>query len=315
MKKKWNWSRILLATTAVALLVSGSILFAAKGGNKPGGGDPPQTNVRYDVVWLGTLGGSKSGALSVNNIGEIVGYSFDANETLRATIFAATGPIDLNDVMANLIFARNDGPWTAWPAAGINDLGQITGSIRPPSGTSHPFIYDPGNSARPRSLEILPQLFDASMRATGINNLGEIAGHYLGNGGGSFVYSPGGTLIDMEAISIGGDGCINDVGQVVFFDHSLGASWRYTPDSVLGDIGTFEKFPGAGLTINSSGEVAGTFRTETRKGRNKFIENIYQAASPDSIQVIYQGQRIFNSCYRETYVHLTHKNVSTEFLY
>jgi cyanophycin synthetase len=28
-----------------------------------------------------------------------------------------------------------------------------------------------------------------------------------------------------------------------------------------------------------------------------------------------QGQRIFNSCYRETYVHLTHKNVSTEFLY
>jgi hypothetical protein len=31
--------------------------------------------------------------------------------------------------------------------------------------------------------------------------------------------------------------------------------------------------------------------------------------------VFKQGQRIFKSCYHETYVHLTHKNVSTEFLF
>ena len=37
--------------------------------------------------------------------------------------------------------------------------------------------------------------------------------------------------------------------------------------------------------------------------------------SPGQGKVVEQSQRIFNSCYRETYVHLTHKNVSTEFLY
>ena len=56
MKKNWTWSQIVLATAAVALLVSGSMLFAAKGGGKgkPGGGeDPPQDlpQVQYRIIW------------------------------------------------------------------------------------------------------------------------------------------------------------------------------------------------------------------------------------------------------------------------
>jgi hypothetical protein len=41
----------------------------------------------------------------------------------------------------------------------------------------------------------------------------------------------------------------------------------------------------------------------------------FDQSTIDGYRLWDQGQRIFSSCYRETYVHLTHKNVLTAFLY
>jgi probable HAF family extracellular repeat protein len=278
----------------VILGVFGGSALAGKGGKGGGGsGGGATANVEYDVVWLGTLGGSESSALAVNSSGQVVGWSFDANGNQRATYFSPTGPIDLNSLMADLISARADGPWTAWIAADINDLGQITGSIRPSSGISHPFIYDPGDPAsdRPRRLIILDQLHGATTRGWAINNLGDIAGDYFGDGGGSFVYSPGGVLIDMGPIYAEG---INDAGQVVFWDEALGSSWRYTPDLALGDNGQFVPFPGGLWDINFYGDVAGVTHTQIR--RNKYVDTIYRASDPASQQVIYEGSAASFPC-------------------
>jgi len=264
------------------------------GGSDDGGGDGGTLpNVRYEVAWLGTLGGSYSSALAANDSGEIVGTSRNADGVLLATRFTLAGPVDLNVEMADLVAARDDGPWTAVIARDINELGQITGQIRPSSGISHPFIYDPGDidSGRPAALEILPQLYDYTTRGVAINNYGEIAGTYQpqNTDGGSFLYSPGGVLIDMGAGVFANEGSINDAGQITFWDNVLAHSWRYTPNSVLGDSGTFEEFPGGGLDINFFGDVAGTFRTETKSGKNKFVETIYRAATPETIEVLYEG--------------------------
>ena len=73
----------------------------------------------FDLVSLGTLGGGFSVASAINNRGEIVGYSRDANGLLHAFVYR-------NGVMRSL----NGNPCTA---IAINDAGQIVGSRLTPS--------------------------------------------------------------------------------------------------------------------------------------------------------------------------------------
>lgn len=280
--------RILLFLAACCVSVIATSALAQ--GKKGGGGStppPPPPPVQYTVVWLGMLEGyDYSNALAANSHGEIVGVSMaGALSTRVATRFTATGPVNLNEEFADLLAARSDGPWRAWIAWGINELGQITGNITQGLG-SHPFIYTPGgDGGLPRELRILPQMRGGATWSEGINNFGEICGLYAADGGGTFVAAPGGPLIDMGPLGInGGHGTIiNDAGQIAFY------SGRYTPNLVLGDAGTFESFPGWLTAINAQGDVAGAYSTTTTKGKTKTTFAIYRAASPAALETIYQG--------------------------
>jgi len=51
----------------------------------------PQAISYYKIIDLGTLGGNESGAYSINNQGQIVGYAYDSSGNFRATLFDPTG--------------------------------------------------------------------------------------------------------------------------------------------------------------------------------------------------------------------------------
>lgn len=267
---------------------------------KKGSGSTTLPNVRFEVQFLGTLEGHiKSAVNSMNEAGEIVGTSDDSDSAIlpSAVRFTPFGPIDLNVEMADLLAARDDGPWHAYSAVDINDLGQIVGMIKvghlAAVNTTHTFFYDPGDAGlgRPRKLDILPLFDGTSTRPKAINNFGQIVGTYTypsGGLGGTYVYSPGGSLIDMGT-GIFASG-MNDLGQIAFQEV------RYTPNAFLGDAGVYETFPflgGNGNIINSSGAMTGgiTVTTSSKKNtyQNTYQATVYRASTPDSVQVLFSS--------------------------
>ncbi len=71
---------------------------------------------------LGTLGGSFSVARAINNRGDIVGGSLEAEDgNVHAFLFSNGKLQDLNRLVNNLA------GWELVQAVGINDLGQIVG--------------------------------------------------------------------------------------------------------------------------------------------------------------------------------------------
>ena len=68
---------------------------------------------------MGTLGGIFSEASSINELGQVVGYSELANGDVRAFLFDENTMFDLNDLVAS------DVDFTFTEAVGINESGQI----------------------------------------------------------------------------------------------------------------------------------------------------------------------------------------------
>ena len=83
-----------------------------------------QAEITYKVIDLGTLGGDRSSAYSINDAGQIVGGAHNSQGYYRATLFDPTGAgnnIDLGTLP--------DCDW-AKPFC-INDSGQIVGRAHP----------------------------------------------------------------------------------------------------------------------------------------------------------------------------------------
>jgi probable HAF family extracellular repeat protein len=98
-----------------------------------------------DRTYLGSLGGTESVALDINEVGEIVGSaslsSYD-NSIKHAYLYKDSIMMDLNPLVNDL------GDWTLTSANGINDLGQIVdeGNL---NGANHAFLLTPVFSAVP----------------------------------------------------------------------------------------------------------------------------------------------------------------------
>lgn len=253
---------------------------------------------KYAVHWLGFFEGqTTSYAISANSNGEIVGQSrkttVNGSSVNVAARFTATGPVDLNVEMAGLLSNIPGGPWRASRAHDINDWGQIAGTVTKSPGL-RAFVYDPGDStvSRPASLTIVEHPDAWPTDVGGINNSGQIVGHYKTDSGtfGFVATPPLYEIIDVAPAYIDGaqGKSINDMGQLVL--HTAEAGMRYTPNNL------FDIFPFYIKEINELGDVAGQLRTEVKKGgRSQFTYNVYRAASPDLIETIYQGTVDSNS--------------------
>ena len=125
------------------------------------------------MIDLGTLGGSSSEALSVNDSGQVAGQSFISGDTATHAFLYSDGQmIDLGTVGA---------PQSA--ALGMNNRGQIVGQSSSILGKyhGHAFLYSDGEIQDLNSL-ITPNSGWILREATGVNDAGQIVGFGAFNG-------------------------------------------------------------------------------------------------------------------------------------
>ncbi len=85
---------------------------------------PPLTR-SAEIQLIGSLGGNYTEARAINDLGQVVGFSFDQQGRRRAFFWdASIGIVDLNDHLS----AGDGERWTLRSAEGINNIGQIVGA-------------------------------------------------------------------------------------------------------------------------------------------------------------------------------------------
>lgn len=225
---------------------------------------------------FGTFSGTYAGGL--NDLGQIVGYYYDAAGSHGFVYSAATGYSTLDDPSA--LSGDANGP-NGTGALGINNAGQIVGGYTDSTG-SHGFLDTPGAG--------FTQIDDPNATGTNnstfaqkINNAGVIVGNYnLGAVQHGFVLTAG-TYSDVVNPAATGNTTardVNDAGQIVG-EYQAGVP---TPGrTVSGYLFT----PGAGFTpikdpvapnlnladgVNNAGQVAGSYFNNT--GRHSFVDTI-----------------------------------------
>jgi probable HAF family extracellular repeat protein len=158
------------------------------------GFSPTNTAVSHAVRWnasgaisdLGTLGGTNSRAVDINNAGLIVGTSqISGNTATHAFLWSSgSGMQDLNAMTGADIT----------DVVEINDAGQIVGTFRTGGGDVHAFRYTPGSGVLD-----LGTLGGTSSAPTGLNGRGEVVGVSTTASGTphAFLWTPADGLEDI----------------------------------------------------------------------------------------------------------------------
>ena len=181
----------------------------------------PVTTETHAFLWqfgrmrdLGTLGGTDSLAVGINDAGQIIGYSFT-----NTTPNPMTGEPTLHPFLWNGGAMRDLGSLggTMGMSTSINDYGHVTGWSNLAGDTAyHPFLWDG------HGMTDLGTLGGDNGEAIWINNKGQIAGYaeVAGNATHHAFLWENGRMTDLGADP--GDTCstayaLNSLGQVVGF--------------------------------------------------------------------------------------------------
>jgi probable HAF family extracellular repeat protein len=211
----------------------------------------------YTVTNLGSLGGTASVPVQVNNHGEVVGYSYTANETANAFLYKHGRMTDLGTLGGAISGAM-----------GINDRGSVVGlsNIAPGSTQVDAFVKQGGKlkDLGPINSALVPD------DKISINADGEISG--LSAGGDDALIHRHGINIDLGSLAGLGSTAkdLNDHDQAVGFSVTAvfpaanGASqptidyhaFRYS-DGKITDLGTLGGTDSAANAINDHGAVVG----------------------------------------------------------
>lgn len=222
----------------------------------------------YDVVNLGTLGGTDSYANGINDSGQVVGDSFTANDAaVHAFLYSGTSMQDLGNLGGDS------------HALAINSLGRIAGysATIAPNGNEHATYYD-------GSLHDLGTLGGQS-HALGINNVGTIVGDVDIPGATpaqtqthAAIFA-GGMIQDLGTLGgpYSGANAINNAGHIV--GHASVTpiaqhAFLYTAGDGMQDLGTL---PGDGtsnaLGINAFDQIVGYSQSADVLPTRGFIYN------------------------------------------
>jgi len=246
------------------------------GGSEIGTNDPvsglPESHA---VLWsngtindLGTLGGTLSLAVGVNDAGQVVGGSLDANGDNRAFLWQSGVMQDLGTLGGANAFA-----------AYVNNNGQIAGvadtsyTADPNTGSppQDPFLWQHGH------MTDLGNFGGGTVAIYGLNNRGEVTGSMTLAGDvidHAFLWN-GARLIDLNVPGGGLGGSwsypsgLNDAGEVVGVAALPGDQTNHAflwTNGVMKDLGTLHGDPCSGADkINSRGQVVGASKS-TRGG-------------------------------------------------
>lgn len=227
-------------------------------------GSPQTTTPSYNLVDLGTLGGTSSAAYGINNSGQVVGWANLAGDSnYHAFKYSGGSMQDLGSL--------SGGNSTAY---GINSFGRVVGSAttNSASNNTHAFLYSNG------SMQDLGTLGGPSSYASGINANGQVVGAALPNTNipiHAFLYSNGSMQdLDPMAGDSGSANAINDSGQAVGYIATggfvSGQAFLYNNGSRQ-DIGTLGGAYSAANAINDVGQVAGSASTTNYPNSHAFL--------------------------------------------
>jgi probable HAF family extracellular repeat protein len=212
--------RVALVALLAAALLAGGLALAKKPDN-PGKPEPPPPPppVTYEITWLGTLGGLQSDLMDMNDLGDVVGWSYTTEGDQHAFLNEAQPDgsrvmIDLHTLLCTT-FADDLADITTPRFAGgnaINNQGQVVGVMRFNNGDERRlYRYAPGPEP---SLELFPL---EMIFARDINNAGTFVGMKIG---GAYRYTD--HLEDLNGLIDPASGwyledaiAINDDGVIV----------------------------------------------------------------------------------------------------
>jgi probable HAF family extracellular repeat protein len=282
MKTRWL-RHFLLGLVGALVIALGVSIFTAT---------TAATRFYYSITDLGTLGGSESYAMSINDMGQIVGASQTSNGDSQAFLWqggamtdigTAAGynnsiAIDINNagqvlggttsqapVLVSSPFLWSNNTITTLPdpeicfASGINDAEQIVGLCIIVGTNYASAVFLPGGSI----------ILDLPSSAYDINNSGQVVGAFnpeivdvnTNNDYEAFLWQDGtatelGTLGGTNSVAY----AVNDVGQVVGkAQNTTGDFHAFFWDGAMQDLGTLANYTSSvAYGINNKGRVVGT---------------------------------------------------------
>lgn len=246
----------------------------------------------YNIIDLGTLGGSSAQAFGVNASGVAVGSATTISGYTHAFSSSTAGIVDLTlnstasegtaaainaaGTIAGTQFINGQAYASLWSngaavaiggagsyAMAINDAGQTAGMFTTADGQGHAFVTS-GDALADSTLVDMGTLAGGDWSsAYGINSSGEVAGYGNTASGAfnGFTWTPGGGYSQLG--TFGGANsyamAINDSGQAVGSAQTAGG-WMnafITNGSQLIDLGTLGGMNSYAYGINAQGEVVG----------------------------------------------------------
>ena len=238
-------------------LFLGCILFAADG-----------ALAQPTPIDLGTLGGSVTYPLGINNRGDVVGYSYGDLFPVSAFLWTEkTGMFDLGALERGAT------------AAAVNDRGQVVGTSgangpRPGLSGSHVFLWTKQDGMV--DLHAPPPNGGLNSFAGAINDRGRVIGTYdSGNGFRAFSWTTKEGMIDLG--TLGGwrvaPSAVSNKDQVVgrsslipapvpFGEFGQSHAFSWTPTGGLVDLGTLGGPSSGAEAVNEKGDVVGWAEVE-----------------------------------------------------
>ncbi|MHB9026344.1 MAG: Ig-like domain-containing protein [Armatimonadota bacterium] len=250
----WSSSNESMATVDADGLVTGvslgTVTITAVEDDSGKSGTATVTVVPF-VIDLGTLGGTFSRALGINDAGQVVGEAQTEIGSYRAFRWTAAGGLQDLDPLAT----------GESLAAAINADGQVAGSGIPDSEFSfYAFRWTDGDG-----VQFLGALGGSWSNGYGINDTGQVAGQAMTEAGAyhAFRWTSGGDMQDLGAL--GGETSvaygINSAGQVVGQAETLGGdnlAFRWTAAGGMQDLlGAPGSAGGVAYDINDAGQIVG----------------------------------------------------------
>jgi len=207
---------------------------------------------RYEVVDLGTLGGPSASALSVNNVGQAVGWSDmdDSGAGSPQHAFLWDEEHGMRD-LGTLGGVHS----MAWD---INDKGQVVGGARTHNDLRHAFLWDADNG-----MVDLGTLGGDTSYAFAINNGGQVVGSAktAEDQTHAFLWDAERGMVDLGSLyggrSLAKD--INEKGQVVGLVSTGGKDHAFYWDGETGmvDLVGANGPSSVANSINNAGRIAG----------------------------------------------------------
>lgn len=210
----------------------------------------------YTVTNIGTLGGNDSVALSINDLGEVVGYSKTADGDVHAFRYFRDALFDVSTLGGKESYAYV-----------ITNSGILLGDSKTSDGLLRPFIGAPNSPLL--NLGDGPHLFSS---ARGANNVGQVVGFRVVTDEHGKFHKRAYLYTTHRTIDLGTFGgkqsdaiAINDAGMVVghfytqYHDGPRRAVLYHAGKAV--EIGTFGGNSSTGVAINTAGQVVGYAET------------------------------------------------------